>query len=215
MTKILLPLLAGVGIATSVIPTAANSSTFDFGPLLSGSYAPGATFAQLSVSQTGFNVFNFTLTANNLNSLFTGGAFIGSMAVDTNPAMGVSNVSISNFSGNGVDGIFAHNGGGPTGGWDFRFNMGRGSNSGGGIHRLGASESASWTATFNSPSAVTFTGNKFALHVQGLTSAQGGSAWYGITPAVPEPEIYAMLAAGLGLIGFVAHRRKRPGPARA
>ncbi|PSJ18247.1 hypothetical protein C7H79_04075 [Nitrosomonas supralitoralis] len=26
--------------------------------------------------------------------------------------------------------------------------------------------------------------------------------------AVPEPETYAMLLAGLGLIGFIAHRRK-------
>ncbi len=29
-----------------------------------------------------------------------------------------------------------------------------------------------------------------------------------ITTAVPEPETYAMLLAGLGLLGFVAHRRK-------
>jgi hypothetical protein len=28
---------------------------------------------------------------------------------------------------------------------------------------------------------------------------------------VPEPEIYAMLAAGLGLMGFVARRRRQPG----
>jgi len=27
--------------------------------------------------------------------------------------------------------------------------------------------------------------------------------------AVPEPETYAMMLAGLGLMGFVAHRRKR------
>jgi hypothetical protein len=28
-------------------------------------------------------------------------------------------------------------------------------------------------------------------------------------PAVPEPETYAMLLAGLGLMGFVARRRKQ------
>jgi hypothetical protein len=29
-----------------------------------------------------------------------------------------------------------------------------------------------------------------------------------ITPAVPEPETYAMFMAGLGLMGFMARRRK-------
>jgi len=32
-----------------------------------------------------------------------------------------------------------------------------------------------------------------------------------ITTSVPEPEIYAMLAAGLGLMGFVARRRQKSG----
>ncbi|KAA3652365.1 MAG: PEP-CTERM sorting domain-containing protein [Proteobacteria bacterium] len=31
---------------------------------------------------------------------------------------------------------------------------------------------------------------------------------YGITAAVPEPESYAMLLAGLGLMGLIAHRRR-------
>jgi hypothetical protein len=31
----------------------------------------------------------------------------------------------------------------------------------------------------------------------------------GVVNAIPEPEIYAMLAAGLGLMGFVARRRKQ------
>lgn len=31
----------------------------------------------------------------------------------------------------------------------------------------------------------------------------------GTTPPIPEPETYALLLAGLGVVGFVAHRRKR------
>ncbi len=43
----------------------------------------------------------------------------------------------------------------------------------------------------------------------GTSDSYGGSLdAVSITTPVPEPEIYAMLAAGLGLMGFVARRRK-------
>ncbi len=40
------------------------------------------------------------------------------------------------------------------------------------------------------------------------TSFSFAGNWTYVTP-VPEPEIYAMMAAGLGLMGFVARRRKQ------
>ncbi|MCB1900184.1 MAG: PEP-CTERM sorting domain-containing protein [Rhodocyclaceae bacterium] len=42
----------------------------------------------------------------------------------------------------------------------------------------------------------------------GTTVASSAGINYGIPAAVPEPESYAMLLAGLGLIGLVARRRK-------
>jgi hypothetical protein len=49
-----------------------------------------------------------------------------------------------------------------------------------------------------------------AMHIQNATGAgSGGSGWIGATVApIPEPETYAMLLAGLGLLGFFARRRK-------
>ncbi len=45
-----------------------------------------------------------------------------------------------------------------------------------------------------------------------FSSAEGGDpSFLRITTAVPEPETYAMLIAGLGLMGFVARRRKQAG----
>jgi hypothetical protein len=200
--------MASLAIAASAIPAAAYSATANFGSLLSGSFTPAGTFASLSVAPAGTNVFNFTLTSNNLNSLFTNGAFIGGIAVNSSPDVSASSVSVSNFSGVGIDGVSANNGGGPTGVWDFRFDLGNGGGGQGGIHRLGANESASWTATFSSTSPVQLNASSFALHVQGLSNSQGGSAWYSTSAvsAAPEPEIYALMIAGLILVRLATRR---------
>jgi hypothetical protein len=46
------------------------------------------------------------------------------------------------------------------------------------------------------------------LNFSGGSDGNGG----GVIAAVPEPETYAMLLAGLGLIGFIASRRKSDSP---
>ena len=47
---------------------------------------------------------------------------------------------------------------------------------------------------------------RLGVHVQGFYG--GGSESFVVTP-VPEPEIYAMLLAGMALMGFAARRRQR------
>lgn len=213
-------LMAGLVMAASAFSAAANASSYTFGSLLSGSFAPNSSFAQLSVAPLGTNAFHFTLASANMNALFTDGSFIGAIAVNTTSNTGASNVTISNFSSSGIDGgvsgVSASNGGGPGGNvWDFRFSIGAGGSS----DRFGGLEVASWTATFDSAAPVQFGGpsgsTPFAVHVQGLTGAQGGSAWYApsATSAAPEPEIYAMMMAGALMVGFVARRRRQVRPA--
>ena len=46
------------------------------------------------------------------------------------------------------------------------------------------------------------------IPVSGSTSTTSGSIGYTSVTAVPEPEVYAMMGAGLLLMGFVAHRRR-------
>lgn len=62
---------------------------------------------------------------------------------------------------------------------------------------IAAAGAAGWTNT----------GRVFALNVTTLTGGAAQDQLY-IAP-IPEPEIYAMLGAGLGLMGFVARRRKK------
>lgn len=59
---------------------------------------------------------------------------------------------------------------------------------------------------------------EYAFRVFGQTTGSPAGASYGgsvefmaVAAPVPEPEIYAMLIAGLGLMGFVARRRQRNG----
>lgn len=188
MSKLWRTSLAALALLAS---TAAHAVTDPYGTLLSGSYQPPATFANLTYTNVG-NVFSFTLDALDLNALFTTGAFIGAIAVDA-----PNQPTVSNVSGDTV--VSVSPGGGPGGNFDFRFDL-----TGPQQARLTANESVSFDATFSSP--VTLTAENFALHVQGLTSAQGGSAWYA---PIPEPETYAMMLAGLGLLGFTAKRKLR------
>ncbi|WP_025871132.1 PEP-CTERM sorting domain-containing protein [Methylobacillus glycogenes] len=185
-TAIAMALLAAVAGSASAHAT----SNDNYGTLLSGSFTPSANFATLSYSNTG-NVYYFTLTANDLNSLFTNKAFIGAIAVDS-PA----SVTISNVSGGAP--VSFNPGGGPGGDFDYRFVLFQGQN------RLTAGESVSWTATFNSAPSISST--SFALHVQGLTDAQGGSAWYTVS-AVPEADTYALLGLGLGVVAWASRRK--------
>ena len=76
----------------------------------------------------------------------------------------------------------------------------------------------SWIAVFNdSKSPIDLTNTKYTLRIEGDTKASlpGG---YGIVTIaagkaeilpVPEPESYAMLLAGLGLMGTIARRRSK------
>lgn len=186
-------LLVSLGLFLS---TTAPAATEQYGTLLSGSFQPSEPFASLDVTGSG-SVYNFTLTAYDLNAIFAPGSFIGAVAADIDPN---TSVVISNVSG-GAPVSFSP-GGGPTGAFEFRFDL-----TGPQAARLTANETVSWTATFANP--VSFEGEQFALHVQGLTEAQGGSAWYVNTSPVPEPETYGLLLSGLGLIAFIARRKKK------
>ncbi|HWA38931.1 MAG TPA: PEP-CTERM sorting domain-containing protein [Burkholderiales bacterium] len=192
--------------------TAQVTTTYSFGTLLSGSYQPSTTFATLSVTTTDSMHYTFNLHANNLNSIFTQGAFIGRMAANdsTNADPIASSVLIAPGSwGVSQVGLNA-NSAGPGGSnvWDFNFTYPT-SGAHQGAYRLTANETVEWYAAFTAPTS--FALPPFALHVQGLTNAQGGSAWYTptVTTPVPEPETYAMLLVGLGLLALQVRRRKK------
>ncbi len=82
---------------------------------------------------------------------------------------------------------------------------------------VGLGSAGSFTAQ---PTGYSFSFNNVAagtynLSVKGLNdTATAVSATYSVT-AVPEPETYAMMLAGLGAIGFLSRRRKAGAVAQA
>jgi hypothetical protein len=184
------------------IDTQGNS---DFGPATPGDFA---TLLFDDVTK------QFTLSLINpaFSTAFPSGAYVDDLAVNYNDgAQGnPSPVTASAISG-GVSAISANSSTGPYSGSDpFTWGIGNGAN------RLTNGESVTWTASgldnswlvnYNPP-ILTGDGT-FALHVNRSGDGVETNSWYRATlvTAVPEPETYAMMLAGLGLMGFVVRRR--------
>jgi hypothetical protein len=223
------PIAAAVMLFGGAGTAAAATLQYDFGTLLtpSGAIQPSATFATLSVSTTDNLQFTFDLRANNLNAIFGTGAFISTMYVNTLSGDDANSVAINPGPAGytlekGVQNVVMDTTPSNLGGvnWDFSLsfcgtqNSNPCSQSNADLRRLQANEQVIWSAVFADAQVDPFFGGSpiFGLKVQGITIGPEGSATY--TPPIPEPEIYAMLAAGLGLMGFVARRKRQAAAAR-
>jgi len=189
------------------ISSVSHAAVYEFGNLLTADYAApdnfaSDPFAELTTINNGGGVWTFTLSLNNnLFSSFGSGAFIGSMSFDYNPdpvAQPVSTFVDSNVDG--VTSVDSTSGTGNSGLADIDFGtaFGKGAN-----NRLSQNDWVTWTVSGLGNSDLV----NMYLHVQGIGDDGNNSAKYTPLSPVPEPQTYAMLLAGLGLIGYSARRR--------
>lgn len=172
----------------------AMADTLSFGQPLVGN-GPTASFATLSFTQVGDgDDWQFTLTAANLGSLLgSPNATFATLAFDAEGTRNLRNgLAMSAVSG-GVSSVTFNSGGGPTGTYDFRLDLGRGQD------RLGSGETASWT--WNNSGFASF--DHIALQVQGLS---GGAAWYAPSAPVPEPASAVLMLAGVAGLSLLRRR---------
>lgn len=208
----LLPIASAVALSVAG-SAAAVTFDYDFGTYLTGG-GPGPTpptFAHLSVTTADYMSFIFDLKiGTNLNTVFgSTGTFVSKLSVNTASNADPSSVAILPGSW-GVATVRLNTSPPPTGGiaWDFTDGFCGTStpcNPSIASSRLAQGEEVEWTTIFATSQNPPFGTPAFALKVQGY----GNSAEYIPSAPVPEPETYAMMLAGLGLMGFVARRRQR------
>jgi len=217
-------LAASAAFALFALPSQAQTWDYNFGTWLANgygytgpSYQPTQTFASLSVSTTNRLSFDFTLKAfdpdgpGTLASAFGAGSFISKAVI--NSVSGQDPISISNIQTHGyVGNVFLGSSNVNVGGVAFDFYDSIGGSQcnqpGCNAPTLESGEWISWTLNFTNPQNPFLGDPPVALLVHGFDESGATQRWYTPMSPVPEPETYAMLLAGLGLMGFVARRRQ-------
>jgi hypothetical protein len=168
-------------LQVDITSTIAGTATFTVTPV----------YAFTTLSNFGIQAFGFNFSGANLNSIATGDFSLpGGWTVDLPPP-------------SGMDGF---------GKYDFTVQDG-GSNRQNPltftVTGLGGATSADTLGYFATLSSGGGTPEYFAVHLSdfGTTDPFTTSAYFAGTTPVPEPETYAMLLAGLGLVGFAARRK--------
>ena len=190
----------------------AQTTTYSFGSQISSpnstTFQPSGTFAQLSVTTTDSMHYVFDLrVSSNFNALFgSPDATIHRVAFNTNNVDPVAGSVALAGGGWGVDHVYYSTSNQQLGGVVFDFAEGWGNPSNSAGSRLTSGERVMWRSAFATPTS--FLAPPFAVKVFGFGSGSASQAWYVPASPVPEPESYAMLLAGLGMLGLVARRRK-------
>jgi len=197
---------AALALAASALPAQGQTAVYTFSSTQVAAFGAGP-YGTVTLTQNGANVdFNVTLAAG-LNFVTTGGPH----DLFAFNAIGVSVADITNLSvlGGGTLQAVVPGADQPFGSFSFGINCTSCANGGPG------QQNDPMTFKVLNSSLTDFAlkstgGSPNAYFAADLIKTQGGAtgAVGAITAAVPEPETYALMIAGIGMMGFMAKRRR-------
>jgi len=177
-------ILAAVFCISSVNAFADTITNLTVGPLPT-TLTYGNTFASAASGTTFFDDFIFTIPDGSANSVTS--------SINLDSILGLSNLQARMYSGS------THYTGPVAPGtlveaWGTTVNY---------------SPTVSATTVVLNP--ISLLAGTYTLQIRGTVTGSSGGSYAGVlnvAQPVPEPESYAMLVAGLGLMGFMSRRRK-------
>ena len=205
----LVPLAAALALSFVALPAAAVDYAFDMTDV--GAFG-APTYGSVSLTQDGANVdfvvnldpeFNFVTTGNHYVFSFSGTGVAKTDIVDI-ADVGAQTFTVTTTATNPPFGSFGF-------GISCLTNCSNGNSAGGYNDPLSFTVENATIADFLVPStnAGSLGPAYFAADVLVTSGANlGATGAVGVTTAVPEPETYALMLAGLGVMGFVAKRRR-------
>lgn len=183
-----------ITLLMSVLPGIASAQSFS---CISAGTQCATAESNLSWSFLGNNltISNQVLAGNN--------SFIRNIYFDTSAGMGVSLVGSTDLSAFVAGGAPSDLPAGNNVGFVTDSNWTATNPSS--TYGISAGESITFSLSGVTASSFSDGSLRFGVHLQGLPSGASES----LVSAVPEPQTYAMLLAGLGLLGFTANRRRQ------